>query len=64
MEKTYLTTEELARRIKYDARTIRERLMDSVLLWEVVERDIGVASTKAAYAPMQHTQARMATLHG
>lgn len=29
---TYLTTEELADRIKYDVRTIRERLKDSVLL--------------------------------
>jgi len=29
---TYLTTEELSDRIKYDARTIRERLKDSVLL--------------------------------
>lgn len=29
---TYLTTEELATRIKYDVRTIRERLKDSVLL--------------------------------
>ena len=29
---TYLTTEELASRIKYDVRTIRERLMDSVLI--------------------------------
>ena len=29
---TYLTTEELAARIKYDPRTIRERLKDSVLL--------------------------------
>jgi hypothetical protein len=28
---TYLTTEELAARIKYDARTIRERLKDSKL---------------------------------
>ena len=28
----YLTTDELAQRIKYDARTIRERLKDSVLL--------------------------------
>ncbi|WP_116919040.1 hypothetical protein [Tamilnaduibacter salinus] len=32
MSDTYLTTEELARRIKYDPRTIRERLKDSVLL--------------------------------
>lgn len=29
---TYLTTDELSIRIKYDARTIRERLKDSVLL--------------------------------
>jgi hypothetical protein len=29
---TYLTTEELSERIKYDVRTIRERLKDSVLL--------------------------------
>lgn len=29
---TYLTTEELASRIKYDARTIRNKLKDSVLL--------------------------------
>lgn len=29
---TYLTTDELAERIKYDTRTIRERLKDSVLL--------------------------------
>ncbi len=29
---TYLTTDELADRIKYDARTIRDRLKDSVLL--------------------------------
>ena len=32
MSNTYLTTEELASRIKYDKRTIRERLKDSVLL--------------------------------
>ena len=29
---TYLTTDELSRRIKYDVRTIRDRLKDSVLL--------------------------------
>ena len=28
----YLTTDELSVRIKYDARTIRERLIDSVLI--------------------------------
>ncbi len=32
MSDTYLTTEELAERIKYDPRTIRDRLKDSVLL--------------------------------
>jgi hypothetical protein len=32
MEKTYLTTDELAKKIKYDCRTIRERLKDSVLI--------------------------------
>ena len=31
-EQTYLTTDELASIIKYDARTIRDRLKDSVLL--------------------------------
>ena len=30
-ESTYLTTEELSSRIKYDIRTIRERLKDRVL---------------------------------
>ena len=32
MNFTYLTTDELASRLKYDARTIRNRLKDSVLL--------------------------------
>ena len=32
LDATYLTTEELSSRIKYDVRTIRERLMDSVLI--------------------------------
>jgi histidinol phosphatase-like PHP family hydrolase len=32
MNATYLTTDELSGRIKYDSRTIRERLKDSVLL--------------------------------
>jgi len=32
MSQTYLTTEELSSKIKYDARTIRNRLKDSVLL--------------------------------
>lgn len=32
MSNTYLTTAELSERIKYDARTIRNQLKDSVLL--------------------------------
>ena len=32
MSLTYLTTSELSARLKYDERTIRERLKDSVLL--------------------------------
>jgi hypothetical protein len=32
MSNTFLTTEELAKRIKYDSRTIREQLKDAVLL--------------------------------
>lgn len=32
MSLTYLTTEELAKLIKYDSRTIRERMKDSVLI--------------------------------
>jgi len=32
MSETYLTTDQLAERIHYDARTIRDRLKDSVLL--------------------------------
>lgn len=32
MNQTYLTTQELSNRIKYDTRTIREHLKDSVLL--------------------------------
>lgn len=32
MNQTYLTTDELADRIKYDPRTIRNRLKDSVLI--------------------------------
>ncbi len=32
MNETYLTTAELSEKIKYDTRTIRERLKDSVLI--------------------------------
>lgn len=32
MTQTYLTTQELSHRIKYDKRTIRNQLKDSVLL--------------------------------
>jgi len=32
MSQTFLTTDQLAERIQYDARTIREQLKDSVLI--------------------------------
>ena len=32
MSETYLTTEELAERIRYDVRTVRDQLKDTVLL--------------------------------
>jgi hypothetical protein len=32
MSTTYLTTDQLSKRIKYDSRTIREQMKDSVLL--------------------------------
>jgi hypothetical protein len=32
MSNTFLTTDQLAERIQYDARTIREQLKDSVLI--------------------------------
>jgi len=67
MSETYLTTDQLAERIHYDARTIRTRLKDAVLLegihyirpfggrkllfiWEAVQRDIGLASSRQAPA--------------
>lgn len=69
MNATYLTADELASRIHYDARTIREQLKDSVLLegvhyfrpfggrrilfiWEAIERDMKVASSRAGGIPM------------
>jgi hypothetical protein len=36
MSNTYLTTDELSERIKYDLRTIRNQLKDSVLLEGVI----------------------------
>ena len=42
-EQTYLTTDELSSRIKYDVRTIRERLKDSVLMEECTMCDRSVA---------------------
>lgn len=35
MQDTYLTTEGLSERIKYDSRTIRDRLKDTVLIEEI-----------------------------
>lgn len=69
MSQTFLTTEELSSRIKYDPRTIRNQLKDSVLIegvhyirpfgrrkilfiWEMIERDLGMASSEAIAIPM------------
>ena len=69
MNGTYLTADELATRIHYDARTIREQLKDSVLfegvhyfrpfggrrilfIWEVIERDMQIASAGGGGIPM------------
>jgi len=38
MSNIYLTTEELSEKIKYDVRTIRARLKDSVLLIHLVSQ--------------------------
>ena len=40
MECTYLTTDELSNRIKYDARTIRNQLKDSVLIEGVLPQRV------------------------
>ena len=45
MNQTYLTTQELSDRIKYDARTIRERL-----------KDLGAARKHPLYPPVWWSQ--------
>ena len=64
MTQTYLTTEELSDRIKYDARTIRERLKDSVLLEGVhYLRPFGGRKILYVWETIEEDM-RQASLHG
>jgi hypothetical protein len=61
---TYLTTEELSNRIKYDVRTIRERLKDSVLLEGVhYLRPFGGRKILYVWETIEEDM-RQASLHG
>jgi hypothetical protein len=61
---TYLTTEELSERIKYDVRTIRERLKDSVLLEGVhYLRPFGGRKILYVWETIEEDM-RQASLHG
>jgi len=61
---TYLTTEELSARIKYDVRTIRERLKDSVLLEGVhYLRPFGGRKILYVWETIEEDM-RQASLHG
>jgi hypothetical protein len=61
---TYLTTEELSDRIKYDVRTIRERLKDSVLLEGVhYLRPFGGRKILYVWETIEEDM-RQASLHG
>ena len=64
MTQTYLTTEELSERIKYDVRTIRERLKDSVLLEGVhYLRPFGGRKILYVWETIEEDM-RQASLHG
>lgn len=64
MTQTYLTTEELSNRIKYDVRTIRERLKDSVLLEGVhYLRPFGGRKILYVWETIEEDM-RQASLHG
>lgn len=64
MTQTYLTTEELSDRIKYDVRTIRERLKDSVLLEGVhYLRPFGGRKILYVWETIEEDM-RQASLHG
>ncbi len=64
MTQTYLTTEELSARIKYDVRTIRERLKDSVLLEGVhYLRPFGGRKILYVWETIEEDM-RQASLHG
>lgn len=62
---TYLTTDELAARIKYDPRTIRDRLKDSVLLeGRHYFRPFGGRKILYIWEVIEADMARMAPAHG
>lgn len=64
MTQTYLTTEELSDRIKYDVRTILERLKDSVLLEGVhYLRPFGGRKILYVWETIEEDM-RQASLHG
>ena len=61
---TYLTTDELSARIKYDARTIRERLKDSVLIEGVhYFRPFGGRKILYRWEAVQRDMLRESVLH-
>lgn len=65
MSLTYLTTTELSERIKYDTRTIRERLKDSVLLEGIhYIRPFGGRKTLYLWEKIEADMAQHSSLHG
>lgn len=62
---TYLTTDELSSRIKYDSRTIRDRLKDSVLLeGRHYIRPFGGRKTLYIWETIEQDMARYSGNHG
>ena len=62
---TYLTTDELSKRIKYDTRTIRDRLKDSVLLeGRHYIRPFGGRKTLYIWETIEQDMARHSGSHG
>jgi hypothetical protein len=62
---TYLTTSELSSRIKYDSRTIRDRLKDSVLLeGRHYIRPFGGRKTLYIWETIEQDMAQHSSQHG
>lgn len=62
---TYLTTDELSKRIKYDSRTIRDRLKDSVLLeGRHYIRPFGGRKTLYIWETIEQDMAQYSSQHG